>query len=81
MSPGMACHTAHRCTVYPLLPFLAVLTATSTATGDADIPLPIPCDTALSGALVHAQGGVLDPSGALLGVAALTPGLRILIGD
>ena len=69
------------CTVYPLLPFLSVQQGSASASGIAEIPIPIPFNVALSGVNIYAQGGAIDPNGAMLGVVSLTPGLQILIGD
>ena len=69
------------CTVYPALPFLGVLQTTSNLAGIADLRFPIPSSTALSGVTVYLQGGALDPNGTLFGLAAMTKGLRIVVGD
>ena len=69
------------CTVYPSLPFGLVLPSASNSFGLARVSLPIPLNSALSGVTVIGQGGAVDASGALLGVASLSPGLRIRIGS
>ena len=67
------------CTIYPQLDI--VVGRSASARGDVRFDLPIPFARALSGGLVFAQGVSLDPNGALLGIAVLTPGLQIRIGD
>jgi hypothetical protein len=69
------------CTVYPQFPFLDVLAGTATGSGVAEVSLAIPWVPALSGANLFVQGGALDTGGALLGLASLTKGMQIVVGD
>ncbi|MBK8974905.1 MAG: hypothetical protein IPM29_03185 [Planctomycetes bacterium] len=69
------------CWVYPALPFLYATTATTGTAGTAEFGVAIPWLPALSGAALFAQGGAIDSGGALLGIASLSPGLQIRIGD
>ena len=50
-------------------------------TGVASRPLTIPNDPAFVGIPVYAQGAALDPGGAFLGLASLTPGLLLVVGS
>ncbi len=67
------------CALY--LPSVTIYATQSSAAGLGRIGTPIPLDPALSGVTVFAQGFVLDPQGAFLGLAAFTQGLAIRIGD
>jgi hypothetical protein len=68
------------CTVYPQLPFDGVLMA-FTHVGQESFRLAIPNDPALRGVRFYAQGGALDPAGALLGLVSLSQAAEARIGD
>ena len=51
------------------------------ANGQGSAGLPVPANPALLGAQLFAQWIVLDPNGQLLGIASLSDGLRIQIGQ
>ena len=62
------------------LPFQGVVAGTSDAAGAARLGLPIPFLPSLHGQQLWLQGGVLDPSGAGVGLVSLTAGLEITFG-
>ncbi|MBK8975934.1 MAG: hypothetical protein IPM29_08400 [Planctomycetes bacterium] len=80
LSTRLAATSIPPCTVYPQLPFDGVLVGAA-AGGTAVLPLPIPWNSALSGVDLFVQGGALESGGPLLGLASLTPGMQIRIGD
>lgn len=67
------------CTIYPQLPCMTEFGLLSSV-GSTEWGIPIPFSGTLVGASFHCQAGVIDASG-FLGVAALSAGLRLNIGD
>ena len=68
----------------PLLiqaPLIGLGSATSDATGAATVAFPIPNDPGFVGVALFGQFVVLDPGATLLGVAALSDGLTMLLGN
>ncbi|MBK8976304.1 MAG: hypothetical protein IPM29_10270 [Planctomycetes bacterium] len=68
------------CTLLVAPPWIA-LPGTTDPTGHFAARAPVPIDVALRRATVEVQGIVEDPAGACLGVAAMTAGLTLTIGD
>lgn len=64
-----------------LLPGPVFTTAVTDGFGNAMVALPLPASPALHGLQLHGQAVTLDPTGALLGTAALTAGLRITLSS
>jgi hypothetical protein len=81
ISPASASLAVGGCTVHAALPFPVVIPGKSSPLGYATWWLPIPPVAGLSGSEVYCQAGAVDPGGALFGALALTPGLRLRIGD
>ena len=69
------------CTVVPDLAAAPSLFGATDAAGVATVALQIPVSTSVGGLVLYGQGIVLDGSGPLIGVASLTNGLRLVIGD
>ncbi len=66
------------CTLYPEFPWI-VLPTTASGAGVAMVYLPLPFH--VSGWDLYLQGGGFEPTGAFVGVAALTGGMHVSIGD
>lgn len=64
-----------------LLPGPVFTTAVTDGFGNAMVALPLPASPALHGLQLHGQAVTVDPTGALLGTAALTAGLRITLSS
>lgn len=71
---------ASACTLQVALPAMTMSTITS-ATGTARFPLPVPNTPSLLALQMFAQGIALDIGGGYLGLASLSNGLRIVVGD
>jgi ELWxxDGT repeat protein len=69
------------CVLYPTLPVLIVLATPTDGAGSGIIGLSIPNDPSLVGGSLHSQWVVADPNGALFGIASLSDGLHVLIGN
>jgi hypothetical protein len=63
------------------LPQIPFATVTTDGRGIARTALPIPQDGALHGLSLFGQYAILDPNGQLFGVAALSDGLQLTIGN
>ena len=61
-------------------PVSSLLVLTGSA-GRSSRPLSIPNIPTFVGVPVYTQGAVLDTAGGFLGLASLTPGLLLVIGD
>lgn len=56
-------------------------TGVTSASGCLSFPVAVPPLLSLRGLVVYAQGVVLDTVGPLFGIAALTGGVTVRIGD
>ena len=68
------------CTLY-ILPPIFELPGNSSAAGLADVGIAIPADPAMRRVSIRCQGMALDPNGAFFGMAVMSPGLALVIGD
>jgi hypothetical protein len=69
------------CFLWLSLPIPLALSTLTDAGGSASIGLPIPNGIELLGAELFLQWAVADPSGAFAGVASLSDGLHVVIGN
>ena len=69
------------CRVFLGLPLISMAPVPVGATGRAVTPLPIPTDPALAGLQLFGQYAVADPQGQLFGLASLSDGLRMVLGN
>ena len=68
------------CSSLVAAPYLHVAVAATDGAGAATLPIAVPADPLLAGAEVDLQFLVVDPAGALNGLASLTQGLLLVLG-